>query len=76
MKAHHQSLFKPSLPEEKASAIENLGFGCVDKIFLVFDQPLTDYDFSGIQIFYRNDLSFNLENSTKKWNLKVFDSNQ
>jgi len=33
------SLFEPALPNEKMAAIQSLGFGTLDKIFLVFDKP-------------------------------------
>jgi N1-acetylpolyamine oxidase len=32
-------LFAPQLPSDKENAIANLGFGTLDKIFLVFDRP-------------------------------------
>ena len=72
LKAHHKTLFKPNLPEDKVLSIENLGFGCIDKIFIAFEKPLTDLGFGGLQIFYRNDIHSNIiENSMRKWNLKV-----
>ena len=45
---HHQStigssgnipMFLPELPSDKTEAIESLGFGTLDKIFLVYDKP-------------------------------------
>ncbi|KAK4897194.1 hypothetical protein LTR27_005087 [Elasticomyces elasticus] len=43
---HHQiqslaesSFFSPALPPEKRKAIESLGFGTLDKIFLVYSKP-------------------------------------
>jgi len=70
LKANHSNMFNPNLPDEKIKAIDNLGFGCVNKFWLVFEEPLTSYDFSGLQIFYRNDVNLVLD-SVKKWNLKV-----
>ena len=36
LQAHHEQLFFPALPPEKVAAIQKLGFGVVDKIFLHF----------------------------------------
>eukprot|EP00929_Paragymnodinium_shiwhaense_P033698 TRINITY_DN18456_c0_g2_i2.p1 TRINITY_DN18456_c0_g2~~TRINITY_DN18456_c0_g2_i2.p1 ORF type:complete len:597 (-),score=128.61 TRINITY_DN18456_c0_g2_i2:189-1796(-) len=33
------SIFAPPLPEAKASAVEKLGFGTVDKLLLTYDKP-------------------------------------
>ena len=51
--------------------LENLGFGCVDKFWLIFEESLSNLDIAGLQIFYRNDIDFNIDNLAKKWNLKV-----
>ena len=40
LKESHSKLFEPKLPPPKIKAIENLGFGVVNKLFLVFDNPL------------------------------------
>jgi N1-acetylpolyamine oxidase len=34
-----KELFKPTLPEAKSEAITSLGFGTLDKIFMVYDRP-------------------------------------
>ena len=51
-------------------AIERLGFGCVDKLFIVFDKPIFEKKFQGFQIFWRDDLEIELE-ANQKWNLSV-----
>jgi len=38
LKKQHNDLFEPKLPQLKIKAIENLGFGCVNKVFVVFEQ--------------------------------------
>jgi monoamine oxidase len=73
LKENYSTMFKPKLPEEKIEAIEKLGFGCVNKFWLVFEQPLTEFEFNGLQIFYRNDVNFSLDKSAKKWNLIVIE---
>jgi hypothetical protein len=40
LKSFHHSLFEPKLPLNKIKAIENLGFGVVNKVFVVFEKPL------------------------------------
>jgi len=40
LKATHRQLFRPCLPDPKAKAIECLQMGCVEKLFLVFEEPL------------------------------------
>ncbi|XP_018563578.2 spermine oxidase-like [Anoplophora glabripennis] len=42
LKANHQSLFEPALPEAKVGAIRNIGFGAIMKIILHF--PHTWWD--------------------------------
>ena len=71
LKKNYKNMFVPSLPQTKASAIDNLGFGIVDKIFIVYDNPIFSSVAGGMQVLWRNDLSFSLINSNLKWNLKV-----
>lgn len=38
LKAHHQTLFTPHLPEAKIKSIQDIGFGTLGKIYLEFDE--------------------------------------
>ncbi|KAJ8282578.1 hypothetical protein COCON_G00050970 [Conger conger] len=44
--------FEPTLPEDKIQAIERLGFGTVDKIFLRFNEQFWPEDCTGIQLVW------------------------
>jgi len=70
LKKNYRQLFSPPLSKDKSNAIENIGFGVVDKIFVVFNESFTMPDFQGVQIFWRDDMNTKLE-SCKKWNLNV-----
>ncbi|XP_018598838.2 peroxisomal N(1)-acetyl-spermine/spermidine oxidase [Scleropages formosus] len=52
LKERAHSLFKPLLPAVKSRAIESLGFGTVDKIFLQFDRRFWPEDCAGIQLVW------------------------
>ncbi|XP_067266670.1 spermine oxidase-like [Chanodichthys erythropterus] len=47
------TMFEPSLPEEKLSAIKNLSFGIVDKIFLFFEKSFWPDDCAGVQLVWK-----------------------
>ncbi len=68
LKRSHNEIFTPRLPAEKINSIEKLGFGIVDKLWVVFDQPFDD-DFDSLQFIWREDANFDL-NSRKKHNLR------
>ncbi len=52
------TMFTPPLPTDKFRAIKNLGFGTVDKIFLVFPSNIFTNGESGFQVFWTEDLAF------------------
>ena len=37
--ATHEKMFDPPLPEEKAAAIARMGFGVINKVYIVSDAP-------------------------------------
>ncbi len=71
LKKFHHDLFEPKLPALKIKAIENLGFGCVNKIFVVFEKSdVLSKRVEGLQILWRDDIEFKLDVDAK-WNFKV-----
>ncbi len=56
LKENYRKLFNPQLPSDKINAIEALGFGTMDKIFLVFDEAIMQDDDQGFNFFWENDL--------------------
>ena len=71
LKKYHNNLFEPKLPTLKLKAIENLGFGCVNKMFVVFEKgDLLGKRVEGLQILWRDDIDFKLDVDAK-WNFKV-----
>ncbi|XP_053352409.1 spermine oxidase-like [Clarias gariepinus] len=52
LKQQARTMFEPALPKPKLGAIERLGFGTVDKIFLCFSQRFWPEDCEGIQLVW------------------------
>ena len=71
LKKHHNNLFLPKLPLAKIKAIENIGFGCVDKIFIVYEKNVFKNAAQGLLILWRDDFPFKLDMANQKWNLQV-----
>ncbi|ELU04138.1 hypothetical protein CAPTEDRAFT_93558 [Capitella teleta] len=58
LKKHASTMFKPELPVVKTKAIENIGFGTVNKIFLAFDEPFWDKDCKSFQLVWHPEDDF------------------
>lgn len=73
LKSNYNTLFNPALPANKINSINKLGFGVVDKIFLIFDKPVfTNFNqVQGLQILWRDDLKFSLNKTKAKCSLIV-----
>lgn len=50
LKNQHDKIFYPSLPVEKVDAINKLGYGNVNKIFLEYTRPFWIWKEGGIQL--------------------------
>lgn len=48
-------MFQPPLPNRLSVAIENLGFGTINKIFLDFGEPWWQADVKGFQLLWHRD---------------------
>ena len=55
LKSNHLKFFSPPLPARRQLMIENAGFGVVDKVFLVWEEPFWDTDFAGWQFLWLDD---------------------
>ena len=54
LKEKHSTLFCPALPTEKLTAIQNLGFGYVGRIFLEFEAPFWHSDEYNLPLIWEN----------------------
>ncbi|BET01729.1 Flavin containing amine oxidoreductase [Nesidiocoris tenuis] len=66
LKEKHGAIFKPKLPQEKIKAIQGLGIGTVDKIYLKFERRWWPKDCSGFSLLRKNQ-SAPLETGEHSW---------
>jgi spermine oxidase len=55
LKAHHETLFTPRLPDKKRKAIEAFSFGTIARVKLGFEKPFWDSEDPGIHILWTED---------------------
>lgn len=55
LKSSHSTLFKPSLPLTKVTAIRNLGFGKVNKILIYYKNPFWIPGIAGYKMVWEHD---------------------
>ncbi|CAL8330233.1 unnamed protein product [Merluccius merluccius] len=55
LKDRHEALFSPPLPEDKVRAIEKLGIGTTNKIFLEYAQPFWSPECNSIQLVWEEE---------------------
>ena len=67
-KAKGHKLFDPQLPDEKLQAIDAIGFGIVDKIYLEFSEPVFNPTFDWNYFLYNDEgISYSAEDAAKDW---------
>ncbi|CAN7990213.1 unnamed protein product, partial [Ixodes hexagonus] len=52
LKSHVDDLFEPKLPEKKRQALRGIGFGTINKIYLVFAEPFWEPGTEGFQLIW------------------------
>ncbi|CAO1424857.1 unnamed protein product [Diamesa serratosioi] len=57
LKDNHQTLFVPPLPQFQQDAIDAIGYGTINKIFLHFDEKWWDEDWQGLQLIWQDELN-------------------
>lgn len=53
LKKHHKRLIEPPLPLKQTNAIEKLGFGLINKVFIDFGEPWWEPGTKGFQLIWR-----------------------
>lgn len=71
LKAHHDSLFTPRLPDWKVKAIDNLAQGSLEKIFLEFAIPWwpTDPDWVQYSILWSEEDIALVRGTEREWSV-------
>lgn len=74
LKNSHATLFQPPLPPAKTDAIDKLGFGCLNKIFLVYQEPFWEGDVGEISLIWGDETPTSLNTDATQWqkNIQLF----
>ena len=71
LKKYHEKIFSPSLPSNLITAIENIGFGAIDRIKLDFEEPFWDLNDPGLLIV-QNEEKIITEVNRSNWFKHIF----
>ncbi|XP_076134099.1 polyamine oxidase (exo-N4-amino) 1 [Alosa pseudoharengus] len=74
LKAAPPTMFDPQLPEDKRETIEKLGFGCINKIFLQYEEAFWERDVESISLLWENETPASLSTDATQWqrNIQLF----
>ena len=67
LKENGFKLFDPILPDEKLQAIDSIGFGTVDKIYIEFSDPILDSKCNWNFLFNDKGISYSAEDAVNDW---------
>lgn len=67
LKAQHQTLFTPSLPDAKVKSIEDIGFGTLGKVFLEFGERFFPSDIVSFTCLWSESDKNELIETDKAW---------
>lgn len=67
LKKHIDTFFKPELPQQKKKIIQSLGFGTINKIFLIFEKPFWEKHDIGFQLIWTSKLEEFSESKKESW---------
>ncbi|CAN7999250.1 unnamed protein product, partial [Ixodes pacificus] len=68
LKRHVDDLFEPRLPEKKRQALRGIGFGTINKIYLIFAEPFWEPGTEGFQLIWLDEEPDSADN--KDWWLR------
>lgn len=67
LKENYQKLFVPQLPVLKQQAIQGLSIGTVDKIFMEWEKPFWEANWSGFMLMWTKEDSDIIRNTDDAW---------
>lgn len=72
LKAKHRDIFAPNLNSHRIHAIERLGVGTLNKIYIVFEKQIfNEGEPNNLQVLWRKDVNLSLKAAAKKWVFQV-----
>ena len=66
LKEKSRTMFHPALDEDKLEAIDKIGFGVVDKVYLEFEKPFRIKS-QWISFLFKDSIDFTKEDAVKNW---------
>ena len=66
LKEKSRTIFHPALDEDKLEAIDKIGFGVVDKVYLEFEKPFRIQS-QWISFLFKDSINFTKDDAVKNW---------
>ena len=75
LKQNGPSLFEPKLPVDKLKAIDTIGFGLINKIYLEFSDSVLDSNVNWNFLYNDEGISYSKNDATNDWTRFLIESN-